>query len=284
MTKAELGRLAQRLRKLVESRFVAEPLDGDELPPRGAARTDEVRVIRIREPIRPRARLGDDRALLERQHGLRRAHEREQRLDRLQALRVRQRVRRPFDDRELDALGSRKPCEERRRVERGRPQLEVRRAGERERSRAEKRAAQVGGAAAAARHDSPRRPLERAMPPVDDAGRRQDPQVRRRHRRRGADSGSRRRTSAAGRCGSPIGSPLARRREKARRAAAPLPRSRWSDQSPAPRRWRLPAEWNSADSSALRSHSRRGAILPSSSRTSSDVITGRHPRVRAGAA
>ena len=137
-------------------------------------------------------------------------------------------------DRELDALGSRKPGEERRRVERGRPQLEVRRAAERERSRAEKRTAQVGGAAAAARHDPPRRPLERAVSPIDHACRRQDSQ--------GVGvavdvelvAGRASRTSGAGRCGSPTGSRSSRRRENARRAAAPLPRSRWSDQSPRP--------------------------------------------------
>ena len=58
--------------------------------------------------------------------------------------------------------------------------------------------------------------------------------------------------------------------------AAPRRRSRGRDEAPsrrAPRRCRLPAAWKSAESSARRSHSRCGAIVASSSRTSSDVIT-----------
>ena len=240
-------------------------------------------MIRVREPVRPRARLGDDGALLECQHGLRRAHEREQRLDRLPALRVRERVRRALGDRELDALGSRKPGEERRRVERGRPQLEVRRAAERERSRAEERAAQVGGAAAAARHDPPRRPLERAVPPVDHAGRRQDSQgvgvavdvelVARRGVERAAPVGADLRADPA----------VA---EEGERSAGGRPAAEVEVERPVSR----PAQVEASRRVEQRGQLRPAVALalgrdpPSSSRTSSDVITGRRPRARAGAA
>ena len=80
------------------------------------------------------------------------------------------RVRRALGGRELDALGACEPREERGRLGRRRAQLEVRRAPERQRARAEERAAQVRGAAAAARDDSARRPLERRVTPIDDAG------------------------------------------------------------------------------------------------------------------
>src|SRR5439155_10488112 len=56
----------------------------------------------------------------------------------------------------------------------------------------------------------------------------------------------------------------------ARRATAALARSTCSETSPRPRRCSRPAKWNSAESSASRSHSRSGAIDASSLRTSSE--------------
>jgi hypothetical protein len=55
-------------------------------------------VIRVRQPVRPRARLRDDGALLESEDRLGRAREREQRLDRIPALRVRGGMARTLDD------------------------------------------------------------------------------------------------------------------------------------------------------------------------------------------
>jgi hypothetical protein len=70
--------------------------------------------------------------------------------------------------RQLHALRAREPGRERRRLRRGRPQLEVGRAPERQRACTEERAAQVRGAAAAPRDDSARRPLERCVTAIDD--------------------------------------------------------------------------------------------------------------------
>ena len=127
-------------------------------------------MVGVRETVRPCARLGDDGALLEREDGLGRTHEREERLDRLPALRVGDCVRIALGDRELDTFGARETREERRRLRRRRPQLDVRRAAERQRAGAEERAAQIRGTAAAAPDDTPRRPLERPVAPIDDAG------------------------------------------------------------------------------------------------------------------
>ena len=176
MTKPKLGGFPEPVRQLLEPTVGTKPLDGDELSLRGAARAHEIRVVGVREPVRARARLGDDRALLERQDRLGGAHECEQRLDPLPALHVGERVGRAFGSRELDAFGACEAREERGRLARRRPQLEVWRAPQRERPRTEERAAQVGGAAAAARYDSARRPVERRVPAVDDARGSEHPQ------------------------------------------------------------------------------------------------------------
>ncbi len=130
-------------------------------------------MIGVREPVGARARLGDDRALLEREHGLGGAHDREQRLDRLPALRVRERVCRAVRDRELDAFCMRKAHQQRGRVQRRGAKLEVRRAPERQRPRAEKCSAQVRRSAAAAGDDLPRRQLQWRVATVHHPGRHQ---------------------------------------------------------------------------------------------------------------
>ncbi len=83
---------------------------------------------------------------------------------------------RAIGERELDALRMSEPGEQCRRLERGRAQLDVRRATERERAGAEECAAQVRGAAAAPPDDAARRSLERRVPAVDDAGSREHAQ------------------------------------------------------------------------------------------------------------
>src|SRR5262249_27886851 len=60
-------------------------------------------------------------------------------------------------------------------------------------------------------------------------------------------------------------------RRNARRATDELETSRCTAISPWPRRWRLPAVWKSADSSARRSQRRVGAIDASSFRISSEL-------------
>src|SRR5581483_11706436 len=58
-----------------------------------------------------------------------------------------------------------------------------------------------------------------------------------------------------------------------RRATAELPTSRCTETSPCPCRWKLPAVWKSAESSASRSQPRFGAIAASSFRRSSESDT-----------
>ena len=104
MAQPQLGCLAQRSGSLVELAVGAKSLDGRELrvaPSGSCGRGSRGRRWRAGSRV---SRLRHDRALLEREHGLGGAHEREQRLDRLPALRVRDGVSLALGDRELDAL------------------------------------------------------------------------------------------------------------------------------------------------------------------------------------
>ncbi len=109
----KLGCLAQPLRKRVELVIRTEPRHRRKLPLGRAVRTDEVGVIRVREPICARSRLCDDGALLERQHGLGSAHHREQRLDGIPALRVRDGVCPALCRGQLDSFRPRQAGEQR---------------------------------------------------------------------------------------------------------------------------------------------------------------------------
>ena len=153
---------------------------------------------------------------------------------------------------------------------RRRPDLEMRRAGPRERAGAEERAAQVGAAAARRATRRARRPLERRE---------------RRGQSTPASFSVSQRARVAGDVHLVAGRPLERvlpvgadlrvdaeLAQEAEGAARDRVRatSRWTATSPRPRTCKLPAVWKSAESSASRSQSRRGAIAASSSRSSSD--------------
>lgn len=166
----ELRCLAERIGEAVEIIAGAEPLDGGELTLCRTGRAYEVRVIRIRPSVRTAAYLGYDRSLLEREHGLRCAHEREERLDRLPALRVCDGMSLAVGQRERRALGSGKPSQQRRGLQRGHAQLDVWGATERERPGTEKRTAKIRRAAAASANNPARRSLEGCVPAVDDTG------------------------------------------------------------------------------------------------------------------
>ena len=265
----------------------AQPLDRGELTARRAARPDEVRVVGVREPVRARSRVSATTARSSSASTVSAAPiEREQRLDRLPALRVGDGMARALDDR-------RARCPRRARGGRAAQPTGRGRCGAR------------GAASARADTDpaprnAPRRyaarqqlrattrrggTVERGVPAIDDARGRQHARARRPSPRRGAGSASPCRTPAADTCGSRERIPLSRRSAKARRAAAPLPRSRWSAHSPAAaqgagcrRRGRARRARRGGRTS------RCGAIVASSSRTSSDVITARRPRARAAAA
>jgi hypothetical protein len=78
MPKPQLRGFAEPVRECLETVGVSKPLDSGELALRRAARSHEIRVVGVREAVRARSRLGDDRTLFERQDRLRRPHEREQ--------------------------------------------------------------------------------------------------------------------------------------------------------------------------------------------------------------
>jgi hypothetical protein len=66
---SELGDLLQSRRQPRQLTTPTQSLDGLQLVVCGSARPDEVRMIRVRQAIGPRARGRDDRALFEVQHG-----------------------------------------------------------------------------------------------------------------------------------------------------------------------------------------------------------------------
>ena len=98
---SELRGLPKRPREPRQAIFCPQPFDGLELESCRAARSHEIGVVGVGEPIRTRARLGDHGALLERENRLRRSHLREHRLDRLPALRICDRVLGSLGDGEL---------------------------------------------------------------------------------------------------------------------------------------------------------------------------------------
>ena len=103
-------------RELAESIVGPKLLDGLELITGRAARPHEVGMVGVGKTVRARARLCHDGALLEREDGLRRAHDREQRLDRLPALRIGDGMCRALGNTELDPFHPRYLTQERRRA------------------------------------------------------------------------------------------------------------------------------------------------------------------------
>ena len=90
--------------ELGESIVGSKLLNGLELVTSGAARPHEVGMVGVGEAIRTRARLRYDSALLECEDRLRRAHDREQGLDRLPALRIGDGMCRALGDGKLDPI------------------------------------------------------------------------------------------------------------------------------------------------------------------------------------
>ena len=98
MAQAQLRRLADGLGSRSSAPLERSRERGVELPPRGTALADEVRVVGVREPVRLGPELGHERLLLEAEHRLRRAGGGEERLDRLAPLGVGGGVTGPVDD------------------------------------------------------------------------------------------------------------------------------------------------------------------------------------------
>jgi hypothetical protein len=126
-------------------------------------------VIGVGEAVRTGPSRGDDRLLAEAQRRLLGAEEREQIGDRLAPLRVGERVPVPLVYGEPEAIGSRQLRKERRRLDVGRPQLEVRAAGPAGRARGQERASEIRSSAAGPGDDAARRPFEREEVGVEDS-------------------------------------------------------------------------------------------------------------------
>ena len=88
MSLSELGDLLQSSREFGQLAASAKSLYRSELVVCGTARPDEVRVVGVRQAIRPLARSRHDRALFEEQDGAARTGKRECVGDRFDSLRV----------------------------------------------------------------------------------------------------------------------------------------------------------------------------------------------------
>ena len=128
MAQPKLRNLPQFRRELVETAAALEALHRTDLHLRGAAGPDEVRVIRVRQPVRSRLRGAHDLALLERDHRVARARSRKHISDRAHPFRVRHRMPPPVEDAELSSGSPRDRGDELRTLPGRAPNLEVRRA------------------------------------------------------------------------------------------------------------------------------------------------------------
>ena len=275
VAKPELGDLDERRREPGKRTLRFELPDRANLGVRRSAGADEIGVVRVGDPVRPGAGLGDDGVLVERERRVARAHQRQRVGDRLGALRVGGRVAPPVANLQQDVLLRRD----------SRDQL-----GPGDDSRSGSR-----GAASAARSPSRRRGRRRAGTRCRQQALSDDPLRRRLERRVRARTRTPARTSTwSGR--SPPGTwiwyrvaPLegvlpvrpdlgldAECPQEAERAAG-RPPTRRRRGGPRTRRDRAgggcPAVWKSPESSARRSQSRCGSIAASSRRTSSESGT-----------
>ena len=143
VAKAQVGRLAQARRQRVEPSVRGQSRDGLRLPVRGLRRSDEVGVVRVREPVRPRARRADHRSLLERQDGVAGARGVQHVGDRRGSLGIGDRVTAAVEDLQLQPVAPRDVREELGSGDAGRADLEMGRARSARRSR--RRAARRAG-------------------------------------------------------------------------------------------------------------------------------------------
>ena len=104
MAQPELCGFAHRVGETWQGAVCPQPPSGLELPLRGSSSAHEIRVVGVGEAVRLPTQLGDDRALLQGEHRLDRTRGGEECLDGIPALRVGNRVARPLEDAEPDAL------------------------------------------------------------------------------------------------------------------------------------------------------------------------------------
>jgi hypothetical protein len=136
---------------------------------RGAAGTDEVRVIGIGKPICARPRLRDDSRLVEGERGGSGARKGEQVGDRLGAFRVRESVAGPLVDSQRNVFACRQLDEQLGTLALGGAYFEMRCTRSRDRARTEQGSAQIRRSAARPRKDALGRPVRRGKSARQDA-------------------------------------------------------------------------------------------------------------------
>src|SRR5438477_1935886 len=92
MSETQLRRFSQARRKLRQALLALEPAKCLQLSVSGAARADEIRLVRVREPVRPPLRLPYHRPLVDPERRVTRARERECLGDPIEPFRVSDRV------------------------------------------------------------------------------------------------------------------------------------------------------------------------------------------------
>jgi hypothetical protein len=167
---AQLRNLLQSRRQFRQVTGSTEALDRTELFVRGTTRAHEICVIGVGQPVRARSSRRHDGALLEEQDRSSRAGKREHACDRVDALRVCERVTTSLHDKELHSFLGSEPREELGALGLGTSKLQMRRARTAERTTAEQRPAQIGAAAAGACDDPPRRVGKGRQARAQDAG------------------------------------------------------------------------------------------------------------------
>ena len=170
MSQPQLRGLADRLGQPLEPAAEAQPSGSVELPPSCTALSHQVGVVGVRQPVGLDPELGHEGLLLETEHRVNGAGRCEERLDRLAALRVGDRVTgaicnaKPRSGAGGDGAYERCPCRRRG------AELEVWRARARQRAAAEERTTQIRPAAAVPGDDAAGRPIERRVAGIENPG------------------------------------------------------------------------------------------------------------------
>jgi hypothetical protein len=161
MTAPKHRHLPQPRGQLLKLPVPLEPFDSPQLIVSGSARAHEIRMVSVGDAIRAGASRRDDRSLFEREHRASGTGQREHVGDRIDPLCVRSNVPTAVNHRERRALAARKVGDEARAVGRRRADFQVGCARARQRTRAQERAPNVGGATARTSDDTPRWMVER---------------------------------------------------------------------------------------------------------------------------
>jgi len=154
MALAELGNFLQPCRQPLELAVATQPLYGAQLIVCRTARPNEIRVVGVCETVGARSRRGHHRSFLEEEHRLICSGKRKDVGDRVEPLRVRQRVPAAVQNSEPSSFllgdAGEKPSSIRPRA----PDLEMRGAGPAEGPTAEERTSDIGASTARARDDA----------------------------------------------------------------------------------------------------------------------------------